>query len=52
MREKIEVVKAWIKKAENDLTNAKHVVKIKTSPPLDTVCFHAQQWTQLKWRRR
>jgi len=43
MREKIELVKLWIKKAENDLINAKNSINIKPTPPLDTVCFHAQQ---------
>ncbi len=40
--DKLEVVKAWFKKAENDLINAEHTMKMGT-PPCDTVCFHAQQ---------
>ncbi|MHA1506781.1 MAG: HEPN domain-containing protein [Candidatus Asgardarchaeia archaeon] len=32
-----------MKKAENDLINAKNSINIKPKPPLDTVCFHAQQ---------
>ncbi|MBA2592746.1 MAG: HEPN domain-containing protein [Gammaproteobacteria bacterium] len=30
-------------KAENDLTNAAHVLKLAAECPTDTVCFHAQQ---------
>jgi HEPN domain-containing protein len=40
--DKIGVVRAWFKKAENDLTTAEHTMKLK-HPPCDTVCFHAQQ---------
>ena len=40
---KIELVKAWIKKAENDLLTAKHMINVGESPPFDVVCFHAQQ---------
>ena len=43
MKKKIDLVKQWIKKAENDLVTAKHCLKIKPSPPFDTICFHAQQ---------
>ena len=43
MKDKIELVKAWIEKAENDLTAAKHLITVKPNPPLDAVCFHAQQ---------
>lgn len=43
MRGKIDLVKLWIKKAENDLITAKNSIKIEPEPPLDTVCFHAQQ---------
>jgi len=39
---KNEIVQEWIKKAENDLLNAKTVIKI-SDPPTDTICFHAQQ---------
>ena len=35
-------VKAWFKKAENDLINAENTIKME-SPPTDTICFHAQQ---------
>lgn len=37
-----EIMQEWIKKAENDLLNAKTVIKIP-NPPTDTICFHAQQ---------
>ncbi len=40
--DKLNVVRAWIKKAENDLINAENTIKME-SPPTDTICFHAQQ---------
>lgn len=40
--DKLSVVRSWFKKAENDLTNAEHTMKME-NPPCDTVCFHAQQ---------
>ena len=43
MKGKLDLVKGWIKKAENDLINAENSINIKPIPPLDTVCFHAQQ---------
>ena len=43
MKDKSDIVKAWIRKAENDLINATNSINIKPKPPLDTVCFHAQQ---------
>jgi len=43
MKGKIDLVKLWIKKAENDLITAKNSIQIKPKPPLDAVCFHAQQ---------
>ena len=43
MKEKIDLVKLWIKKAENDLITAKHSLTISPEPPFDTICFHAQQ---------
>jgi len=43
MKDKIELVRMWIKKAENDLITAKHSMTIKPLPPFDTICFHAQQ---------
>jgi len=33
----------WAEKAENDLRNAVHTLKLKKNCPTDTVCFHAQQ---------
>ena len=40
--DKLVLVKAWFKKAENDLVNAEHTMTM-TEPPTDTVCLHAQQ---------
>jgi HEPN domain-containing protein len=37
------VVRQWIAKAENDLKNAAHTLKISSGCPTDTVSFHAQQ---------
>ena len=37
------VVQEWVAKAENDLKNAAHTLKLGRECPTDTVCFHAQQ---------
>jgi HEPN domain-containing protein len=37
------VVREWVAKAENDLLNASHTLKLGARCPTDTVCFHAQQ---------
>lgn len=37
--DKLEVVRTWFKKAENDMLNAENTI----NPPCDTICFHAQQ---------
>ena len=34
------VAREWIAKAENDLKNATHTLKLGADGPLDTVCFH------------
>src|SRR5260370_24798563 len=39
----IPVVRDWIAKAENDLRNAAHTLRLGADCPTDTVCFHAQQ---------
>jgi HEPN domain-containing protein len=39
----IAVVREWVTKAENDLENAAHTVKMEKGCPTDTVGFHAQQ---------
>lgn len=39
----IAVVREWIYKADNDLKNASHTLKISKGCPTDTICFHAQQ---------
>lgn len=38
-----EVAAEWVAKAENDLLNAAHTLKLGARCPTDTVCFHAQQ---------
>ncbi len=40
--DKINIVNAWLKKAENDLRTAEYIMTMH-DPPYDTVCFHAQQ---------
>jgi HEPN domain-containing protein len=43
-REKIILVaQEWITKADNDLKNASHTLKLGSECPTDTVCFHSQQ---------
>lgn len=39
----IIVIRQWAQKAENDLQNAAHTLKLGRDCPTDTVCFHAQQ---------
>jgi len=41
--EVIVVVRQWVQKAENDLKNAAHTLRLGQDCPTDTVCFHAQQ---------
>ncbi|MFN2421704.1 MAG: HEPN domain-containing protein [Gemmatimonadota bacterium] len=41
--ELLRVLQQWVEKAENDLRNAEHTLKLGAEGPLDTVCFHAQQ---------
>ena len=41
--QRIVVCREWLFKADNDLTNAAHTLKLGASCPTDTVCFHAQQ---------
>jgi HEPN domain-containing protein len=41
--EQVAGVREWIGKAENDLKNATHTLKLGKECPTDTVCFHAQQ---------
>lgn len=42
MDERLNLVKDWFRKADNDLRNAKIVIEAE-KPPTDTVCFHCQQ---------
>jgi HEPN domain-containing protein len=37
------IAREWMNKAENDLKNAAHTLKLSADCPTDTVCFHAQQ---------
>lgn len=38
----LELSNKWLKKADNDLFTARHVIQISDGPT-DTVCFHNQQ---------
>lgn len=40
---RINLARQWIEKAEHDLLNAEHTLKMGHDCPYDTVCFHAQQ---------
>ncbi len=54
--DRIKVVREWVEKADNDLKNAAHTLKLGKECPTDTVCFHAQQCVEkylkalLVWR--
>ncbi|WP_337286488.1 HEPN domain-containing protein [Candidatus Methylomirabilis sp.] len=39
----LHLVRQWIERAEEDLTNAQHTLTLHEHCPLTTVCFHAQQ---------
>jgi len=41
--ETLRVVRQWVEKAEEDLTNAEYTLTLREKCPLGTVCFHAQQ---------
>lgn len=41
--ETLRVIHQWVQKADNDLKNATHTLKLGETCPTDTVCFHAQQ---------
>ncbi|MEW6203672.1 MAG: HEPN domain-containing protein [bacterium] len=43
MKNRTDLVKDWLKKAENDLKIALHALENMESPPTDAICFHAQQ---------
>jgi len=43
MKKRIDLVKLWIRKAENDLVAAEHLLTVRPHTPYDTICFHAQQ---------
>lgn len=37
------MAREWVQKAENDLKNGSHTLRLEESCPRNTVCFHAQQ---------
>jgi len=39
----VVLAREWVEKAESDLINAVHALKLGKHCPADTVCFHAQQ---------
>jgi HEPN domain-containing protein/predicted nucleotidyltransferase len=39
----ITAIQEWLEKADNDLKNAMHTLKLGRDCPTDTACFHAQQ---------
>lgn len=39
----LAIARDWVQKAENDLKNAAHTLRMGKACPTDTVCFHAQQ---------
>jgi HEPN domain-containing protein/predicted nucleotidyltransferase len=39
----VTAIQEWLAKADNDLKNAVHTLKLGADCPTDTVCFHAQQ---------
>lgn len=39
----LTVIREWLAKADNDLTNAAYTLTLGENCPTDTVCFHAQQ---------
>jgi len=41
--ESLRVAAGWVRKADNDLKNASHTLKLAEDCPTDTVVFHAQQ---------
>lgn len=41
--EVLAVAGQWVTKAENDLKNAAHTVRLRKDCPTDSVCFHIQQ---------
>jgi HEPN domain-containing protein len=41
--EVLAVARQWAAKAEGDLKNAAHTVRLQKDCPTDTVCFHVQQ---------
>ncbi len=44
--ERLELVRLWIEKAEEDYRNFQNTLKMGDDCPYNTVCFHAQQCTE------
>ncbi|HSV27047.1 MAG TPA: HEPN domain-containing protein [Sedimentisphaerales bacterium] len=42
-KDNLRIAAEWASKAENDLRNAAHTLKLGAAGPIDTICFHAQQ---------
>ena len=45
MKDKFELVKAWITKAEKDLLSVEHELSFD-NPVTESICFHSQQATE------
>lgn len=43
MKNNLDIVKEWVRKAEIDLSVATHALKTMEPPPTEAICFHAQQ---------
>jgi HEPN domain-containing protein len=42
------IARGWVVKAEHDLQNATHTLRLGLRCPTDTVCFHAQQVAEIR----
>ena len=40
---KLQILREWLEKAENDLTAAVQILKLGKAAPMDTICYHAQE---------
>jgi HEPN domain-containing protein len=41
--EVVEILRQWVRKAENDIEAANRIMAIEEGCPFDMVCFHCQQ---------
>jgi HEPN domain-containing protein len=41
--EVLEILRAWVLRAEHDLEAARRIMAVEEGCPFDTVCFHCQQ---------